>query len=65
MELLERAVLPWTKRHERISGQGEAAGDGDAWPQRTGAWPRTASRDPTMFTRCSIRRHSHEGEAYQ
>ena len=65
MELLERAVLPRMQRRELFNGQGEAACGGDAWPQRTGAWPRTASRDPTMFTRCSIRRHSHEGEAYQ
>ena len=57
MELLERAVLPWMQRCERISGQGKAARGGDAWPQRTGARERlrTASRDPTMFTRCSIR----------
>ena len=69
MELLERAVLPWMQRRERISGQGEAACGGDAWPQRTGSCQGEAAhqkkRDPTMFTRCSIRRHSHEGEAYQ
>ena len=37
MELLERAVLPWMQRCERISGQGKAARGDDAWPQRTGA----------------------------
>ena len=53
MELLERAELPWTQRHERISGQGEAVRGGDAWPQRTGSRPNAAHRkDPTMFTRC-------------
>ena len=54
MELLEWAVLPWMQRRERISGQGEAACGGDAWPQRTGSCQGEAAhqkkRDPTMFT---------------
>ena len=53
MELLEWAVLPWMQRRERISGQGEAAGDGDAWPQRTGAQPGRGRAPQAGIRRCS------------
>ena len=62
MELLEWAVLPWMQRRERISGQGEAACGGDAWPQRTG--PPASGCAPQAGIRDDVHRRCEQTRTY-